>query len=127
MLKNGIAYPFFQDDLPPDVLRKLRSVTHQARKSALGVWADDVTDGFEFIPRDNKWSEVTAYPYLLRSVCRFLKNNDDLADFPAFMNHQEVIELHSGKARRFGEFLHVEEARIRMTVAPEEILFPRTK
>jgi hypothetical protein len=128
LMATGLAYPTFYLKLYPDLRRELAKQAQQARPKT-GVWALDRTQkGVEVESLATLTDDAVILPKLFRRLVDYLALNDDdpdLAGFPAYLAQRpdQVFILSTGHYTGFDYVVEVKKQVVRLTVAPEDLVF----
>jgi hypothetical protein len=128
LMATGLAYPTFYLKLFPDLRRELAKQAQQARPKS-GVWALDRTQkGIEVESLATLTDDAVILPKLFRRLVDYLTLNDDdpsLAGFPAYLAQREdrVFILSTGHYTGFDYVVEVKKQVLRLTTAPEDLVF----
>ena len=128
LLAAGLAYPTFYLGLPAELRGALTTAVAGARP-AQGLWPQDVTqDGVEVAGLATITDEAVLLPKLFRRLADFLHLNGEdpsLAGFAAYLTQRDdrVLVLDDARYTTFAEVVEVRGQRIRLTVAPEQLVF----
>jgi hypothetical protein len=128
LMATGLAYPTFYLKLFPDLRRELAKQAEQARPKT-GLWALDRTQkGVEVKSLATLTDDAVILPKLFRRLVDYLTLNQDdpsLAGFPAFLAQRDdrVFILSTGHYTGFDYVVEVKKQVVRLTTAPEDLVF----
>jgi hypothetical protein len=130
LLSAGLVYPTFYSKLYVDLREELAHEADRARRSHKGVWAQDVTHhGFDLISRDQLENELVVLPKLFRRLAEFLSLDEtgsaSLTGFRAFLAQHDdrLFTVPAGQSTGFDTLVKVRGQHVRLTLAPEHIVF----
>lgn len=128
LLAAGLVYPTFYSKLYVDVRQAMAETAVAARAKKLGVWAKDATlPGFRLSSRAQLSDEVVLLPKLFRRLAEYLSGTSDvsLTGFGAFLaaHHDRLFTVPDGHATELDTLVEVKRQTLRLTVAPEQIVF----
>ncbi|MFB7717335.1 thermonuclease family protein [Nocardia sp. NPDC056100] len=129
LLEQGLAYPTYYSGLFPDLRQVLTAAVETARGKASGIWAQDVTTvGFDVTSIDDLESRVVILPKLFRRLAEYLAADTsavDMSHFDQFLaaHGDELYTLDTGHSTHLDTLVEVRGSRVRLTVAPEDIIF----
>ncbi len=130
LLAAGVVYPTFFSRLPADLRGVLASAAGAARASRAGVWDRDVTVlGFHLRSHRQLMDEIVLLPRLFRRLGEYLAADPaggaDLAEFSRFLSAKadQVYLPRSATASTLETAVEVQGQHIRLTVAPEHLVF----
>jgi hypothetical protein len=127
-MATGLAYPSFYLKLYPDLRRELAKQAQQARPKT-GVWALDRTQkGVEVESLATLTDDAVILPKLFRRLVDYLALNDDDPDLAGFLAYlaqrpDQVFILSTGHYTGFDYVVEVKKQVVRLTVAPEDLVF----
>jgi hypothetical protein len=130
LLAAGLVYPTFYSKLYVDLREALAHEADHARRDHKGVWEQDVTHhGFDVTSRDQLESELVILPKLFRRLAEFLSLDEtgsaSLTGFRAFLAQHDdrLYTVPSGQSTGFDTLVKVRGQHVRLTLAPEHIVF----
>jgi hypothetical protein len=130
LLSAGLVYPTFYSKLYVDLREALAKETDRVRAAHQGIWAEDVTHhGFDLMSRDQLENELVILPKLFRRLAEFLSLDEtgsaSLAGFRAFLAQHDdrLFTVPAGQSTGFDTLVHVRGRHVRLTLAPEHIVF----
>jgi hypothetical protein len=130
LLSAGLVYPTFYSKLYVDLREALAKEADRARAAHEGLWAQDVTHhGFDLLSRDQLENELVILPKLFRRLAEFLSLDEtgsvSLTGFRAFLAQHDdrLFTVPAGQSTGFDTLVHVRGRHVRLTVAPEHIVF----
>ncbi len=130
LLAAGLVYPTFYSKLYVDLREALAKTADTARRDRLGVWAHDVTlPGFELLSREQLEDELVVLPKLFRRLAEFLSLDESgsasLRGFRAFLAQHDdrLFTVPAGQATGLHTLVRVRGAHVRMTIAPQQVVF----
>lgn len=123
-------YLTFYSKLYVDLRQQLAATAVAARTGHAGVWVRDATlDGFRFASRTQLAEDLVILPKLFRRLAEYLTLDESgkvsLAAFPAFLaaHHDRLFTVPAGQATSFDTLVERRGQRLRLTLAPEQIVF----
>ena len=125
-LQDGVAYPTYYEGLFHDLREALTEAVGHAREAKRGVWAEDRTNtGFEVEGLGSITDEHVILPKLFRRLAEYLEVGGSVAGFEEFLEarDEEVIVISTVHPTHFDTVVEVEGNKVRMTEAPENLLF----
>jgi endonuclease YncB( thermonuclease family) len=125
-LAKGLAYPTYYRGLFHDLRRTLTKAVHAARQAKRGLWPSDCTiSGVLVEDLQSISQEQVILPKLFRRIAQYLEGGGSIAGFKAFLREKDegIYLISSGHYTHFDTVIEVEGDKVRMTVAPEDILF----
>lgn len=130
LLQAGWVYPTFYSKLYVDLRQDLAQTAALARAAATGVWASDATlPGFTLTSRAQPSDELVILPKLFRRLAEYLTLDDtggvDLGGLPSFLaaHNDRLFTVPDGHATSLDTLVAVDGQHVRLTVAPENIVF----
>ena len=124
LLDAGLVYPTFYSKLYVDLREALARTAHK------GVWEHDVTrHGFDLTSRDQLENDLVILPKLFRRLAEFLALDEtgsaSLTGFRAFLAQHDdrLYTVPAGQSTGFDTLVRVRGRHVRLTVAPEHIVF----
>jgi hypothetical protein len=130
LLSAGLVYPTFYSKLYVDLREALAKEADRARAAHKGLWQQDVTHhGFDLVSRDQLENDLVILPKLFRRLAEFLSLDEtgsaSLAGFRAFLAQHDdrLYTVPAGQSTGFDTLVHVRGRHVRLTVAPEHIVF----
>jgi hypothetical protein len=130
LLSAGLAYPTFYSKLYVDLREALAKEADHARSERTGIWAQDVTHhGFDLTSRDQLENELVILPKLFRRLAEFLSLDEtgsvSLTGFRAFLAQHDdrLYTVPAGQSTGFDTLVKVRGRHVRLTLAPEHIVF----
>jgi hypothetical protein len=130
LLSTGLVYPTFYSKLYVDLREALAKEADSARRAHKGVWEQDVTHhGFDLKSRDQLETELVILPKLFRRLAEFLSLDEtgsaSLTGFRAFLAQHDdrLFTVPAGQATGLDTLVQVRGQHVRLTVAPEHIVF----
>lgn len=133
LLRQGLAYPAAFSRLHPHLRAELAAAALHACGQQRGVWPRDVTmTGVRLLDRTQVQEEVVMLPRLFRRLADYLDlegaDGVNLSGLPAHLaaRRDRVLVLSRGEVAGFDSVVEVDQQRVRLTVAPEDlVLFER--
>lgn len=133
LLRQGLAYPAAFSRLHPHLRTELAAAAYHACGRQRGVWPRDVTTiGVRLKHRAQVQDEVVMLPRLFRRLADYLElegsDGVNLSGLPAYLaaRRDRVLVLSRGEVTGFDSVVEVNQQRVRLTVAPEDlVLFER--
>jgi hypothetical protein len=128
LLATGLAYPTYYLGLPVE-LRSALTTAVAAARPAKGLWPQDLTQaGVEVAGLSTITDDAVLMPKLFRRLADFLHLNGEdpsLAGFVAYLTQRDdrVLVLDDARYTTFAEVVEVRGQRVRLTVAPEQLVF----
>jgi hypothetical protein len=130
LLSAGLVYPTFYSKLYVDLREALAREADRVRSEHQGIWAQDVTHhGFDLVSREQLETELVILPKLFRRFAEFLSLDEtgsaSLTGFRAFLAQHDdrLYTVPSGQSTGFDTLVKVRGRHVRLTVAPEHIVF----
>jgi hypothetical protein len=130
LLSAGLVYPTFYSKLYVDLREALAKEADRARAAHQGIWAQDVTHhGFDLTSRDQLENELVILPKLFRRLAEFLSLDEtgsaSLTGFRAFLAQHDdrLFTVPAGQSTGFDTLVKVRGKHVRLTLAPEHIVF----
>ncbi|MTD59105.1 nuclease [Amycolatopsis pithecellobii] len=130
LLEAGLVYPTFYSLLYVDLRAAMAEAAVAARDAGKGVWADDVTvAGFRLSTRKQLRDDLVILPKLFRRLVDYLGLDEtggvSLARFAAYLDGRDdrLVVVSSGQTTELATLVNVRRQTIRLTVAPEDIVF----
>jgi hypothetical protein len=130
LLSMGLVYPTFYSKLYVDLREALAKEADRARRAHSGIWEQDVTHhGFDLKSRDQLETELVILPKLFRRLAEFLSLDESgsasLTGFRAFLAQHDdrLFTVPAGQSTGFDTLVTVRRQHLRLTVAPEHIVF----
>ncbi|MGW0230830.1 hypothetical protein ACWDWO_21165 [Actinopolymorpha singaporensis] len=130
LLSAGWVYPTFYSLLYFDLREELARVSVAARADRKGVWRHDSTlTGLGLTSRDQLQNQLVILPKLFRRLADYLTLDEpssvDLAGFPAFLEarNDRIFTVPAGQATAFATLVERRRQRLKLTIAPEQIVF----
>jgi endonuclease YncB( thermonuclease family) len=125
-LATGMAYPTYYRGLFPDLREELTQTAQNARSAGLGLWPQDKTEigaqinGLQSIEEDNLF-----LPKLFRRLAEHLEGGGSIDGFKDFLasKQEEIFIIPTAHSTHFDTVVDVQESVVKMTVAPELIIF----
>jgi endonuclease YncB( thermonuclease family) len=131
LVAEGHAYPLFDDTLFHDLRGALTTAANRARTANKGVWQRDVNKAFPIGSREDAEAAEILYPKVFRRLADFFRENDDLADLPAWMEQKsendELWTLPEWNRTHFDNVLDIQGATIKLKKSPAEMVFVSKK
>ncbi|WP_286004609.1 thermonuclease family protein [Geitlerinema calcuttense] len=129
LLATGLAYPTFYSKLFPDLRQEMTQATKQARSQACGLWSADCTQtGFIVADLESLTEEWVILPKLFRRLLDYLAINEGSYDLGGFSQYLEtrrdrILILSQGHLTGFDYVVEVEQNKVCLTTAPEDLVF----
>ncbi len=129
LISTGLAYPTFYTKLYVDLRNELAKASVAARKASKGVFAADATQtGVKVKKLSTLTDEAVILPKLFRRLADYLQlgdGNPSLAGFAAFLAQRDdrVLVISTGQKTGFDNLVVVKGQLVRLTVAPEDLMF----
>jgi hypothetical protein len=130
LLSAGWVYPTFYSLLYVDLREDLAKASVAARAARKGVWTHDSTlTGFGLKSRDQLQNQLVILPKLFRRLADYLTLDEpssvDLTGFPAFLEakNDRIFTVPAGQATSFATLVERRRKRLKLTIAPEQIVF----
>jgi endonuclease YncB( thermonuclease family) len=126
LLEAGLAYPTYYEGLPADLREELTLACREARKEQRGFWPQDRTNlGIAVAGGAAGLGKFVILPKLFRRLVRFMKEGDDLRGFKAYLeaDPDRVTHLPPGRGASLAALVQVEDHSVKLTAAPEELVF----
>jgi hypothetical protein len=130
LLSAGLVYPTFYSKLYVDLREALAHEADRARRAHKGVWEQDVTHhGFDLTSREQLETELVILPKLFRRLAEFLTLDETgsafLTGFRAFLAQHDdrLYTVPAGQSTGFDTLVKVRGRHVRLTIAPEHIVF----
>jgi endonuclease YncB( thermonuclease family) len=126
LLQEGLVYPTFYEGLPAALREELTRACREARHSQRGFWPRDCTNSGVMIDGlDSLTTKCVILPKLFRRLVRFMNASDDLRGFKAYLdaNPDPVTHLPTGRGATLAAFVQVEDRAVKLTAAPEDLVF----
>ena len=126
LARAGLAYPTYYSSLAPELRDKLTTAVVAARAAGAGLWPKDKT--LTGANLSSLWwitSREIILPKLFRRTVVHLSAGGIIAGLPAFLaaHPDPVKDLTTGKWTRFDKLIALAGQRVRLTVAPENLVF----
>lgn len=127
LLLSGLVYPLFYDSLFHDLRRAAASAVRLARKNGLGLWKEDrllvgvLAPDAGALERDG-----VIFPKLFRRLNEFWADGHvELGDFKGWLQagQERVLDAHLVNFTHFDNVISVEGNTVKLTRAPEELVF----
>jgi endonuclease YncB( thermonuclease family) len=128
LVATGLAYPTFYLKLFPDLRAELAKQARNARPSK-GLWGSDRTQkGFTVSNLATLTDDAVIMPKLFRRLVDYLALNDNdpsLAGFSAYLAQRadQLFILSTGHYTGFDFVVKVDGQKVRLTTAPEDLVF----
>jgi hypothetical protein len=128
LIATGLAYPTYYLNLYPDLRREL-SKQAQAARPKTGLWALDRTQkGVDVKSLATLTDDAVILPKLFRRLVDYLALNDDdpsLTGFSDFLAQRDdrIFILTTGHYTGFDYVVEVKKQVVRLTTAPEDLVF----
>lgn len=127
LLSAGLAYPLFYDSLFFDLRRAAASAVRLARKNGLGLWNGDLSlSGIRATDAATLERNGVIFPKLFRRLNEFWADGGtELSEFRAWLgaSQERVLDLKTVNFTGFDNVVEVEGDTVRLTRAPEELVF----
>lgn len=126
LLQAGLAYPTYYEGLYPDLREELTRACRAARNNRKGLWPQDCTNfGVVIDGLNSLTAKCIILPKLFRRLVRYLKEHDGLGGFKEYLdaNPDPVTHLPTGRLTDLAALLEVQENHVKLTAAPEELVF----
>jgi hypothetical protein len=130
LISMGLVYPTFYSKLYIDLREALAKEADRARRAHRGIWEQDVTHhGFDVKSRDQLETELVILPKLFRRLAEFLSLDEtgsaSLTGFRAFLaqHDDQLFTVPAGQSTGLDTLVRVHGSHVRLTVAPEHIVF----
>lgn len=127
LLSAGLAYPLFYDSLFFDLRRAAASAVRLARKNGLGLWSADLSlRGIRAPDAATLEKSGVIFPKLFRRLNEFWADGgSELGEFRAWLgaNQERVLDLKTVNFTGFDNLISVEGNTVKLTRAPEELVF----
>jgi len=125
----GLAYPTYYEGLFYDLRETLTEAAEAARKNNWGLWPRDRTNkGFK-VPNVSAVTDThVILPKLFRRIVSFIGAGGSIAGFKQYLEAypDPVLDLSNGHFTNLDSFVQVTNKRVRLTVAPERLVFQET-
>lgn len=127
LLKAGLVYPTYYEGLFADLRAAMTTAAQDARNAKRGIWDEDkTTAGFKVTGLKSITEDNVILPKLFRRLGAYLHEagkplsqfTDHLADNP-----ENVLVLPQGRFTHLDNLIEVTAGRVKMTVAPENLVF----
>jgi hypothetical protein len=127
-LATGNAYPLFYDTLFADLRDALAGAAASAKSAGAGVWAGDrTTQGFDGTSTTRIEASVPIFPKLFRRLAEFYgvpgAQLDTFLEWLAAKGEQVLDLDEPGRFTHFDTFVAVRGKRVRLTKAPDRLVF----
>ncbi len=126
LLQAGLAYPAFDPGLAPRIRKELTLVCRSARNSQKGFWPQDRTNlGVVIDGGLSQLGKYIIFPRLFRHLVRFLQESDNLRGFKPYLEgHPDpVLYLPTDRSTDLGALMEVQNNSLKLTAAPEDLVF----
>lgn len=129
LLATGLAYPTFYSKLYVDLRQEMTQTTEKARQNKKGIWQEDkTTSGFILENLKTITDQVVILPKLFRRLLDYLAINEGSVSLARFKDYLEsrddrLIILPEGQITGFDYVVDVKDQTIRLTHAPEHLVF----
>jgi hypothetical protein len=126
LLREGLAYPTYYEGLYPELREELTRACREAREERRGFWPQDRTNSGVPVAGDpGRVGQYIILPKLFRRLVRFMKENQDITDFRDYLeaNPDPVTHLPTGRLTELAALVEVKKNSVRLTAAPEELMF----
>lgn len=126
LLAKGLVYPTYYRGLFHDLRRALTKAVQAARQAKRGLWPSDCTlSGVLVEDLGSISEEQVILPKLFRRIAQYMEGGGSIAGFKEFLREKDegIYLISSGHYTHFDTVVEVEGDKVRMTVAPEDILF----
>ncbi len=127
LLSAGLAYPLFYDSLFFDLRRAGASAVRLARKNGLGLWNGDLSlSGIRATDAATLEQSGVIFPKLFRRLNEFwASRHSGMGEFRAWLEagQERVLDLKTVNFTHFDNVVSVEGERVKLTRAPEELVF----
>ncbi len=127
LLKAGLAYPTYYEGLFADLRAAMTAAAQDARNAKRGIWdKDKTTAGFKVTGLKSITEDNVILPKLFRRLAAYIHEvgkplsqfTDHLADNP-----ENVLVLPQGHFTHLHNLIEVMAGTVKMTVAPENLVF----
>jgi hypothetical protein len=128
LISAGLAYPTYYFNLFPDLRRALTAEVQRAR-GGRGLWPQDRTEkGVDVAGLDTLTDSAAILPKLFRRLVDYVDLNagdSSLGGFPSYLAQRDdrVLVLPEGDFTGFDTVVRVDGQRVRLTTAPENLVF----
>ena len=129
LLREGLVYPTYYEGLPGDLREELTRACREARAGRRGFWPQDCTNsGVVLDGLNSLTTKSIILPKLFRRLVRFIKEPGAVRDFQEYLaaRPDPVTHLPTGQVTNLAALVAIQEAAIRLTAAPEDLVFAET-
>jgi endonuclease YncB( thermonuclease family) len=130
-LADGEAYPLFYDTLFSDLRNALVAESNAAKAAQKGIWKKDVQASYAIASRADAEAAQLLYPKVFRRLADFFREQDDLANLPAWMTEKsendEVWVLPEWSRTHFDNVLDIQAGTIKLKRSPSDLVFVSRK
>lgn len=137
LLAAGLAYPSYDEGLPPELREELTRACRAARVQGLGFWPQDRTNlGVALDEFQDLTKRSVILPKLFRRLTEYLQEIDDpgggscgcrpSSSFKEYLagRADPVIHLPTGRSTTLAQLVAVAKNSLRLTATPEDLVFP---
>ncbi|MEW6660478.1 MAG: thermonuclease family protein [Thermodesulfobacteriota bacterium] len=126
LLQAGLVYPTYYEGLYADLREELTRGCRGARTNGRGLWPQDCTNsGVVMDGLNSLTTKCILLPKLFRRLVRFIKEDRDISGFRGYLeaNPDPLTHLPTGRGANLAAFVRVEGRAIKLTAAPEDLVF----
>ncbi|MDD1759152.1 MAG: thermonuclease family protein [Methanothrix sp.] len=123
---KGLAYPTYYNGLFSDLREAFTQAVISARAEDKGIWPSDrTTKGFSVADIKLLTEQIVIMPKLFRRIIEYMGNGGKIDEF---MDHllkgcEPLVKIPEVNFSRFDSIVEIKEDRLRLTVAPERLIF----
>lgn len=127
LLKAGLVYPTYYKGLFADLRAVLTAAAQDARNAKRGIWDEDkTTAGFKVTGLKSITEDNVILPKLFRRLAAYIHEvGKPLSQFTDHLanNSESVLVLPLGHFTHLDDVIEVKAGTVKMTVAPENLVF----
>jgi hypothetical protein len=123
---SGLAYVTYYEGLFPDLRNAFTAGANQARQAGLGVYAEDLTNaGFVVNGLPSLQEQLIILPKLFRRLADYLETGGPVSGFKDHLDDldERILIISTAHATHFDTIVEVDGDTVRMTEAPENVMF----